>query len=250
MLLVVIAMLCLAVVPATGGNLRRLGSVPVRLAPIAAVALAVQIVITEVWTSGSGGVHGALQLASYVLGAIFIAANISIPGITTMALGGALNLTAIAANAGVMPASRWAMARSGLTIGRGFSNSAPVAHPHLLWLGDIIPVPVGPLANVLSVGDLLIFTGLLFLLQRSCGRRAHYNRYPHHARRSPRTRLIAGPQAPAAESASAPDGPARSRTRQWPASFYKGEAGTRRARVQHGDDGSCPFPGRSWRRGS
>lgn len=184
MLLIVIAALCVAVIPATGGRLGRLEAVQLRLAPLAAMALVTQIIITEVWTSGNSDVHGALQLASYVLGGVFVGANLSIPGIPIMALGAALNLTAIAANAGVMPASRWAVARSGLTLGRGFSNSAPVAHPHLLWLGDIIPVPAGPLANVLSVGDLLIFAGLLLLLQRACGRRAPTRRFPHRARRA------------------------------------------------------------------
>jgi hypothetical protein len=171
MLLVVIALLCLTVIPATGGDLRRLGNIQPRLVPAAAIALLTQIIITEVWTSGSSGIHGGLQVASYLLGGIFVAANLSIPGIPIMALGGVLNLTAIAANAGVMPASRWAVARSGLTLGRGFANSAPVVHPHLLWLGDIIPVPAGPLSNVLSIGDLVIFAGLLFLLHRTCRRR-------------------------------------------------------------------------------
>jgi Family of unknown function (DUF5317) len=170
MLLVVLAAVCLASVPACGGDLRRLGAVKVNLATAAGVALVLQVVVTEVWTSGSAAVHGAVQLASYALAGVFVAANLSIPGIGAMALGGALNLAAISANGGVMPASRWALARSGLAIGRGFSNSAPLTHPHLLWLGDVIPVPAGPLANVLSAGDLLIFAGLLFLLHRSCGR--------------------------------------------------------------------------------
>lgn len=171
MLLVVIALVCIVVVPATGGDLRRLRHLHLRLASAAGAALLIQIIITEVWTSGSSGIHGGLQVASYLLGGIFVAANLSIPGIPIMALGGVLNLTAIAANAGVMPASRWAVARSGLTLGRGFANSAPVVHPHLLWLGDIIPVPAGPLSNVLSIGDLVIFAGLLFLLHRTCRRR-------------------------------------------------------------------------------
>lgn len=175
MLLVVLALVCVASVPLSGGDLRRLGAVTVNLAPVAGVALVLQIIITEVWTSGSGTLHGALQLSSYALAGVFVAANLSIPGIGAMALGGALNLIAIAANGGVMPASRWAIARSGLTIGRGFSNSAPVTHPHLLWLGDVIPVPAGPLANVLSVGDLAIFAGLLLLLHRSCGQPRHSN---------------------------------------------------------------------------
>jgi hypothetical protein len=168
MLLVVLALLCLASVPVTGGDVRRLATVKVRLASVAATALVIQIIITEVWTSGSGGLHRASQLASYVLAAVFVVANRRIPGMGIMALGGTLNLTAIAANAGVMPASRWAIVHSGLTLGHGFSNSAPVTHPHLLWLGDVIPVAAGPLANVLSVGDVLIFTGLLLLLQRTC----------------------------------------------------------------------------------
>jgi hypothetical protein len=170
MLLLVLALVCLLAVPATGGDLRRLGDIKPRLAPAAAAALGMQILITEIWTSGSTAVHGALQVASYVLGGVFVAANLSLPGMPMMALGGAMNLIAIALNGGVMPASHWAVARSGLTLGRGFANSAPVTHPHLLWLGDVIPVPAGPLANVLSIGDVIVFAGLVMLLRRTCGR--------------------------------------------------------------------------------
>ena len=53
----------------------------------------------------------------------------------------------------------------------GFQNSTPVAHPVLLWLGDVIPVP-GPLPNTLSVGDCLILLGTLILLHKTCGRRS------------------------------------------------------------------------------
>jgi hypothetical protein len=174
MLLVVIALVCIVVVPATGGDLRRLRHLHLRLASAAGAALLIQIIITEVWTSGNRHVHGALQVASYVLASAFVSANLSIPGLPIMALGGALNVIAITANAGVMPASRWAVESSGLTVGRGFANSAPVAHPHLLWLGDIIPVPAGPLGNVLSIGDLVIFAGLLFLLHHTCERTSRH----------------------------------------------------------------------------
>ena len=220
MLLVVLALLCLASVPTTGGDLGRLATIKVRLASVAATAVVIQLIITEVWTSGSGGVHRTLQLASYVLASIFIVANRRIPGIAIMALGGALNLTAIAANAGVMPASRWAIAHSGLTIGHGFSNSAPIAHPHLLWLGDVIPVPAGPLANVLSVGDVLIFTGLLLLLQRSCRRGARDKRPLRPARAAARqvvppglrpTRDHAATDPVQVQETPAPPGPSRDR---------------------------------------
>jgi hypothetical protein len=67
-----------------------------------------------------------------------------------------------------MPASAWAIARSGLEVGDGFANSAALAAPRLLFLGDVIPVPAGPVANVLSVGDLVLFAGLALLLARAC----------------------------------------------------------------------------------
>jgi hypothetical protein len=53
----------------------------------------------------------------------------------------------------------------------GYHNATPLAHPHLLWLGDLIPVP-GPLPNVLSIGDCIVFAGMLILLHRTCGRPA------------------------------------------------------------------------------
>ena len=73
MLLVVIALLCIAVVPSTGGDLRRLGTLRPRLLAAAVLSLLVQIIITEVWTSGNHGVHGALQGASYALASAFVA---------------------------------------------------------------------------------------------------------------------------------------------------------------------------------
>jgi hypothetical protein len=85
--------------------------------------------------------------------------------------GAAANALAITINAGVMPASRTAQRLAGLAeSGHVFHNSAALAHPQLLWLGDIIPVP-GPLPNVLSPGDCLIYLGTLILLHRICGRR-------------------------------------------------------------------------------
>jgi hypothetical protein len=43
-------------------------------------------------------------------------------------------------------------------------NCAQLPHPLPLWLGDVVPVP-GPLPNVLSAGDLIVFAGLMVLLQ-------------------------------------------------------------------------------------
>jgi hypothetical protein len=93
----------------------------------------------------------------------------------TIGLGAVANTLAIIANGGVMPASLTAQRLAGLKQGAGFHNSAAVAHPHLLWLGDIIPIP-GPLPNTVSIGDFIIFAGLLILLHRTCGSRSPLGR--------------------------------------------------------------------------
>ena len=86
-------------------------------------------------------------------------------------VGAFLNALAITVNGGLMAASRTAERIAGLHMRPGFENSAPLAHPHLLWFGDIIPLP-GPLPNVLSIGDCLIYVGMLVLLHRVCRRSA------------------------------------------------------------------------------
>lgn len=44
--------------------------------------------------------------------------------------------------------------------------------PWLPWLGDVLWVPAGlPLANVFSLGDVLIVAGLGWLVHRTCGSR-------------------------------------------------------------------------------
>jgi hypothetical protein len=88
------------------------------------------------------------------------------------ALGAALNLLAITANGGVMPASPAALARAGLADDPGFQNSTVLADPRLAFLGDVFAVPASwPLSNVFSIGDVLIAAGLAWGLHRVCGSR-------------------------------------------------------------------------------
>jgi len=168
MLLIALAVGFVALVPVLGGDLRGLGRIELRRPGAALAGLALQVVVTSVVPGADPGLLEALHLASYGLAAWFVIANAAVPGVLVMAAGGALNLLAIAANGGVMPASAWAVARSGLDHGEGFANSATLPDPNLLFLGDVIPVPAGPLANTLSVGDVILFAGLALLLARVC----------------------------------------------------------------------------------
>lgn len=88
--------------------------------------------------------------------------NLEQPWFRLVALGAALNLLAIVANGGTMPADPAALAAAGL-LDRGagaFTNTAPVTGAWYSILGDNLATPAWlPFANVVSVGDLLIGIG-------------------------------------------------------------------------------------------
>jgi len=167
MILLLLAAVCVLSVPLTGGSLRRLGQIRVRWLWLGPAAVLVQTVLVTVAPGGSETVHAAIHIGTYVMLGAFLWANRRLPGAPVIAIGAFLNGLAIAANGGVMPSAATAERLAGLTGGHGFHNSAVLAHPHLLWFGDIIPVP-WPLPNVLSVGDLIVYAGLLVLLHRVC----------------------------------------------------------------------------------
>lgn len=171
MILFGLAALCLISVPLTGGKLSRLAKLQLRWLWTAPLALFLQVVITVILPDGHHTLHSAVHVVTYALLCTFLWANMKIPGVRVITIGAALNLIAILANKGVMPASRTAERIAGEVQSSGYHNATPVAHPHLMWLGDLIPVP-GPLPNVLSIGDCIIFAGMLVLLHRTCGRGA------------------------------------------------------------------------------
>jgi len=179
-LLLAVVILSVATVPPAGGNLSALGRVRLKYAPAIFGALAIQIVIISVAPGGSPWLHRVLHIASYALAGVFVAANRRLAGMRLLALGATLNLIAILANNGVMPASRSALRTAGrLTGSTDFLNSAAVAHPRLLFLGDILPVPHAvPLANVYSIGDVCIAIGVAIAIHGLTGSRLAPRRGP------------------------------------------------------------------------
>jgi len=174
MLLVAFLGFVLITVPMFRGRLLLLAEVRFRALWALGGALAFQSAIR---LSAPGGdlpeLYGSFHLASYALAGVFLWENRRLPGAWLIALGGAMNLLAIAANRGVMPASPEALAAAGLIDApRWFSNSATLMDPNLRFLGDVfaIPPPI-PFHNVFSPGDLLIALGGAFALHRLCGSR-------------------------------------------------------------------------------
>ena len=172
MLLVVTAVALVLSVPLAGGRLSRLAGIHISAIWAVLLAVAIQVGISDVAPAGSHWVHVALNIGSYMLDAYFLFANRRLTGVPIVALGAGLNILAISTNGGVMPASASALRISGIDPRAGFDNSAHLAHAHLMFLGDVIPVPgPWPIGNVLSVGDLTLFVGALMILHRACGSR-------------------------------------------------------------------------------
>jgi len=172
-LLLAAVMLSVVTVRPAGGSLSALGRMRLRYAPAIFGALAIQIAIISVAPDGSPLLHRALYVGSYALAAVFVVANRRLAGMRMLALGATLNLIAILANNGVMPASRNALRTAGtLTNATGFLNSAAMPHPRLLFLGDILPVPHAvPFANVYSIGDVCIAIGVAIAVHGLAGSR-------------------------------------------------------------------------------
>jgi hypothetical protein len=159
--LAVFVALSLITVPLVGGRIERLAHVRLRWKPVIFGALAVQVLIVTLLPNGDPGLHRTLHLVSYALAAAFLVANRRTAGMATIALGALCNVGAIVANNGVMPASAAALRAAGqMPTTGGFLNSGLVAHPRLLFLGDVFAIPKWvPLNNVFSVGDVLIAVG-------------------------------------------------------------------------------------------
>ena len=172
-MLLVAVILSVLTVPSAGGSLSALGRVRLRYPVAIFGALAIQIAIISVAPGGSPWLHRVLYVGSYALAAVFVVANRRVVGMRVLALGATLNVVAIVANSGVMPASRSALRFAGtLTTSTKFLNSAAVSHPRLLFLGDILPVPHAiPFANVYSIGDVCIAVGVAIAIHGLAGSR-------------------------------------------------------------------------------
>lgn len=164
-------------VPLVGGDLSKLGTVNLRFKWLIFAGLALQIMITVV-VRVSESTGELLHLVSYVPVLAFLVLNSKLRGVALVTLGATLNILAIVANKGTMPASLSAVQSAGIHYDESFSNSAPVAHPKLQFLGDIFAVPQRfPLANVYSIGDILIVLGAAWCIY-STTRRIKSERVP------------------------------------------------------------------------
>jgi Family of unknown function (DUF5317) len=150
---------------AAGGRIERLATIQFRFAWLVIVALVIQVIVfSPISDSLPEGVARVLYLGSTAAVALAVVANRRLRGLGLVAIGAALNLAAIVANGGAMPAKPEALATAGIAIG-AHTNSVAAARPALEPLTDVFALPAWvPLANVFSVGDVLIASGIAWAI--------------------------------------------------------------------------------------
>jgi hypothetical protein len=144
-----------------GGRIDRLAMLRLHWVPLMLAGLLLQVAI---FTDAGGRLVGdagpALYLTSTALVFVAVLRNITVPGLALIALGAGANLAAIAANGGRMPVDPTALAAVG-GFGPGPTNDVLVTAPALGPLTDLFAFPAWlPLANVFSIGDMLIGLGV------------------------------------------------------------------------------------------
>jgi MFS family permease len=134
----------------------------IRLAWLAIAGALVQAALSiPAVNSQLGGAPPFLYVLSSVAVLVCLLANLRIPGLAIAAIGGLSNLVAITANGGYMPVDPAAARIVGHAPPTGYTHTIEAVAVYLRPLTDIILVPPPlPLANVYSIGDLLLLVGL------------------------------------------------------------------------------------------
>jgi Family of unknown function (DUF5317) len=149
-----------------GGRLKGFEHLRINRWGLALVGLALQLVPAFSIGSISGSVTGPVMLAlSYTFLVVFLISNRWIPGMPVMRIGLFLNLVVVLINGG-MPVNAWAIERVGGDPAT-LAAEAPTKHhlrtddDYLWWLGDVIPIG-GPFGDVVSIGDVLLYGGMVY----------------------------------------------------------------------------------------
>ena len=169
-LVAVVLVAAIAVGYALGGRLRGLEGLRLRWWGLAPLGLLMQAIPIPTSTPGWRTLGVSLLIASFPLLIALVVANIRIAGMALILLGLVLNLVVISANRG-MPITRHAIVASGQ--GR-YLDDVPRHHGTKHFLakpGDIVFEPLAdviaigrPLNDVVSVGDCVVYAGVVWLI--------------------------------------------------------------------------------------
>jgi hypothetical protein len=155
-----------------GGRLGALAEIELRSTWLFFAAIGLQLVAFPVeaapWRT-SETLARVLWVMSYGLLVVAAGLNRRVTGVPIVAVGMTLNLVAILANRGTMPVRFAAMHDAGRADAVQ-ANSTAMSDPSMPWLVDRWAAPDWiPLANVFSVGDVIIAVGAVVIVLAGMG---------------------------------------------------------------------------------
>lgn len=177
-----VALLSVSVGYLLGGRLRNFGGLRLRWWGLAPLGLIMQLLPPSWWGNSARQVSLVLLDASYPLLIVFALRNVRLAGFPLILIGLVLNLAVISVNNG-MPVSCDALVASGQgELCAELKRESGLKH-HLLGRGDDLTVladviPIGaPVNQVVSLGDLVAYAGLAWLMIASMSGRSAF--LPH-----------------------------------------------------------------------
>jgi hypothetical protein len=149
-----------------GGRPLALAEITFRWWPLIVIGFVGQVALFSVQvTSWIGDAGPPLYVATTLMVGAAVLRNLAIPGMPLIVAGAVCNMAAILANGGFMPATPEAMAALGKSISNVYTNSRIEPEPALPILIDRFALPTWlPMANVYSVGDVLLGVGVAVLI--------------------------------------------------------------------------------------
>ena len=185
--LAIVLFIALAIAVVRGGRITNLGDVELRAWWLLLVALALQFGTT--WlpsTDWAEGLALGMVLLSYGLLMALVLLNRSRPGMWLTGLGVLMNFTVIAINGGMPVLAEAAEVASGFTVTEpdlagSFKHIVLDATSRLTLLADVIPLRLGNLGQVISLGDVFLAVGLGRFLEHELRRPRRYFKRGAHA---------------------------------------------------------------------
>ena len=172
-LLIVALLIAVAIGYLAGGRVSNLANLRLRWAPLALIALVLQLI------DPPGSWPLAMLITSFVLLSVFVLANRRVAGFWLVLVGVALNFAVIGVYRG-MPVSTQALVASGQadTVGQLTGHAERSVKHHLatesdsaLVLGDVIAIPP-PMGQAISVGDICTYGGVAVVVVAGMRRRS------------------------------------------------------------------------------
>jgi hypothetical protein len=185
--LAIVLFIALSMAVLRGGRLTNLGDIELSAWWLLLIALGLQFGTT--WlpdTDWADGLGLGMVLLSYGLLMVLVLMNRTRPGMWLAGLGVLMNFTVIALNGGMPVLAEAAEVASGFTVTEpdlsgSFKHILLDANSRLTLLADVIPLRLGSLGEVISLGDVFLAVGLGRFLEHELRRPRRYFKRGAHA---------------------------------------------------------------------